>query len=147
MAGYDALIKGVNVTPEAGFRYYRFDRNSYTDAAGQSVSSKKMDVLTAVLGTKVSKDFVTCGGTHWKPEARLALTYDIVSDKDNALVGLQNGASYFVEGERLKRFGVETGAGIVIDVNDKLETRVGYEGKFRDNYTDHSGVLNLKYKF
>lgn len=147
MAGYDALIKGVNVTPEAGFRYYRFDRNSYTDAAGQSVSSKKMDVLTAVLGTKVSKDFVTCGGTHWKPEARLALTYDIVSDKDNALVGLQNGASYFVEGERLKRFGVETGAGIVVDVNDKLETRVGYEGKFRDNYTDHSGVLNLKYKF
>ena len=147
MAGYDALIKGVNVTPEAGFRYYRFDRNSYTDAAGQSVSSKKMDVLTAVLGTKVSKDFITCGGTHWKPEARLALTYDIVSDKDNAQVGLQNGASYFVEGERLKRFGVETGAGIVIDVNDKLETRVGYEGKFRDNYTDHSGVLNLKYKF
>lgn len=147
MAGYDALIKGVNITPEAGFRYYRFDRNSYTDAAGQSVSSKKMDVLTAVLGTKVSKDFVTCGGTHWKPEARLALTYDIVSDKDNALVSLQNGAGYLVEGERLKRFGVETGAGIVIDVNDKLETRVGYEGKFRDNYTDHSGVLNLKYKF
>lgn len=147
MAGYDALVKGVNVTPEAGFRYYRFDRNSYTDAAGQSVSSKKMDVLTAVLGTKVSKDFVTCGGTHWKPEARLALTYDIVSDKDNALIGLQNGAGYVVEGERLKRFGVETGAGIVIDVNDRFETRVGYEGKFRDNYTDHSGVLNLKYKF
>lgn len=147
MSGYDAQVNGVNVIPEAGFRYYRFDRDSYTDAAGQSVSSKKMDVLTAVLGTKVSKDFVTCGGTHWKPEARLALTYDIVSDKDNAFVSLPNGASYMVDGERLKRFGVETGAGIVIDVNDKLETRVGYEGKFRDNYTDHSGVLNLKYKF
>ena len=147
MTGYDTLYRGVNVTPHAGLRYYRIDRDSYTDGAGQRVKSNTMDVLTAVAGAKVSKDFTTCGGTHWKPEARLAMTYDIISDEDNAAVGLSNGTNYMIQGDRLDRFGVETGVGVVVDVNDQVETRVGYEGKFRDDYTDHSGMLNVMYKF
>ena len=30
---------------------------------------------------------------------------------------------------------------------DKIEFSLGYEGKFRDNYEDHTGLLNAKYKF
>ena len=147
MVGYDTELNSVDVTPVGGLRYNRIHRDSYTDTADQRVSSDTMDVLTAVAGVKVGKDFETCKGTHWRPEARLAMTYDITSDKENAVVGLLNGSSYFVEGERLDRFGIEAGLGLTVDVNDNVEAAVGYEGRFREDYTDHTGMVSAKYKF
>ena len=147
MTGYNAKLKNVNVTPSAGLRYNRIKRDGYKDTVGQDVSSRTMDVLTAVTGVSVSKEFRTCSGIYWKPEARLAMTYDLTADKDNAVIGLTNGSSYFVEGERLDRFGIEAGLGLTVDVNDNLEAVVGYEGHFREDYTDHTGMISAKYKF
>ena len=106
-----------------------------------------MDILTSVAGIKLYKEFETDNGSVWKPEARLAITYDLISDKENAVVSLANGSSYFVEGERLDRFGIEFGARVTAEIKDKIEFSLGYEGKFRDNYEDHTGLLNAKYKF
>lgn len=147
MTGYDTELNNVDVTPVAGLRYNRIHRDGYTDSVGQRVSSDTMDVLTAVAGVKVGKDFATGQGMLWRPEARVAMTYDLVSDKENAVVGLTNGFSYFVEGERLDRFGIEAGLGLTVDVNDNLEAVVGYEGRFREDYTDHTGMISAKYKF
>lgn len=147
MTGYNAKLKNVNVTPSAGLRYNRIKRDGYKDTVGQDISSRTMDVLTAVTGVSVSKEFRTCSGIYWKPEARLAMTYDLTADKDNAVIGLTNGSSYFVEGERLDRFGIEAGLGLTVDVNDNLEAVVGYEGRFREDYTDHTGMISAKYKF
>lgn len=147
MTGYDTELNNVDVTPIAGLRYNRIHRDGYTDSVGQRVSSDTMDVLTAVAGVKVGKDFATDQGMRWRPEARVAMTYDLVSDKENAVVGLLNGSSYFVEGERLDRFGVEAGLGLTVDVNDNVEAAVGYEGRFREDYTDHTGMISAKYKF
>lgn len=147
MTGYDTELNNVDVTPVAGLRYNRIHRDGYTDSVGQRVSSDTMDVLTAVAGVKIGKDFATDQGMRWRPEARVAMTYDLVSDKENAVVGLLNGSSYFVEGERLDRFGIEAGLGLTVDVNDNLEAVVGYEGRFREDYTDHTGMISAKYKF
>ena len=32
-------------------------------------------------------------------------------------------------------------------VNDNIELFLGYEGKFKKDYQDHSGLINAKYKF
>lgn len=106
-----------------------------------------MDVLTAVAGARVAKNFTTCNGTNWQPEARLALTYDIISDTDNALVGLSNNSSYVIKGDRLHRLGLEIGAGFSVEVNDRLEAEFGYEGQFRQDYQNHTGMINAKYRF
>lgn len=58
-----------------------------------------------------------------------------------------SGAAYRVDGEPLDRFGVELGAGLTAEVNDNVELSLRYEGQFRDDYTDHTGLLNAKYKF
>lgn len=143
MTGYDFGI----YTPEVGLRYARFKRDGYRDTADQYVSSNTSDILTAVMGVKFEKKFTTCGGTRWKPEARLAATYDLITDEDNALVTLNNGAAYEANGEHLKRFGVEFGAGINIEVNDNVDVSFGYEGHFRKDYQDHTGMVNAIYKF
>ena len=147
MTGYDMQVKGLGITPEAGLRYVHIKQDAYKDSADQRVSANDSDILTGVIGAKVSKNFELSNGMNIKPEARIAATYDLFNDDVNSVVTLANGSAYAVEGEALDRFGMEFGAGVTAEVNDKVELSLGYEGKFREDYQDHTGLINAKYKF
>ena len=147
MSGYETGYKGFDITPEAGLRYVHIDQDGYTDSIGNHVSGDDYDILTAVIGAKVGKTYALENGMNIKPEARVAATYDLMNDDVNSVVTLANGAAYTVEGDALDRFGMEFGAGVTADLNDKVVVSVGYEGKFREDYQDHTGLLNAKYKF
>lgn len=147
MTGYDFDVNGTKLTPEAGLRYVNIDQKSYTDSAGQKIKTDSSDILTGVIGAKLSKDFALESGMTLRPEARLAMTYDLTNDDSSSAVTLANGSAYRVTGEALDRFGIEVGTGVTTDVNDNLELSVGYEGRFRQDYQDHTGLLNAKYKF
>ena len=140
-------VKGFGVTPEVGLRYVHISQDAYTDSADQRVSGNDSDILTGVIGAKVTKAWQMSNGMMLKPEARFALTYDLMNDDAASVVSLANGSAYTVEGEALDRFGMEFGAGITAEVNDNVEFSLGYEGKFREDYQDHTGLLNAKYKF
>lgn len=147
MTGYDMNINGLGITPEAGLRYVHIKQDAYKDSADQRVSANDSDILTGVIGAKVSKNFELSNGMNIKPEARIAATYDLFNDDVNSVVTLANGSAYAVEGEALDRFGMEFGAGVTAEVNDNVELSFGYEGKFRQDYQDHTGLINAKYKF
>lgn len=147
MTGYDMNINGFGVTPEAGLRYVHIKQDAYKDSADQKISGNDSDILTGVIGAKVSKNFELSNGMNIKPEARIAATYDLMNDDVNSVVTLANGSAYAVEGEALDRFGMEFGAGVTAEVNDNVELSLGYEGKFREDYQDHTGLINAKYKF
>ena len=147
MTGYDMNINGLGITPEAGLRYVHIKQDAYKDSADQRVSANDSDILTGVIGAKVSKNFELSNGMNIKPEARIAATYDLFNDDVNSVVTLANGSAYAVEGEALDRFGMEFGAGVTAEINDNVELSLGYEGKFRQDYQDHTGLINAKYKF
>ena len=147
MTGYDIQLQNFGLTPEIGLRYVHISQDGYTDSADQRVSSSNNDVLTSVIGAKISKNFALENGIILKPEARIAATYDLMNDDTSSIITLANGSAYAVEGDALNRFGMEFGAGITADVNDNVELSLGYEGKFREDYQDHTGLLNAKYKF
>lgn len=148
MTGYDFnLPQAFTLTPEAGVRYARVEQDGYIDDAGQSVKSHNSNIWTGVAGAKLSKAFAADNGMIFKPELRLAATYDLKNDKGNTLVTLANGTSYSVQNTSLKRFGVEVGAGVTADLSDNVELSMGYEGRFRSHYQDHTGLINAKYKF
>ena len=147
MTGYDMQLKHFGLTPEVGLRYVHISQDGYTDSADQKVSSSDSDILTGVIGAKVSKTWTLENGMNIKPEARIAATYDLMNDDVNSVVTLANGSAYAVEGDALDRFGMEFGAGVTAEVNDNVEFALGYEGKFREDYQDHTGLVNLKYKF
>ena len=146
MAGYEAEVNGFALTPEAGLRYAHIKQDAYTDSLGQRIDAENQDILTAIIGVKTAKDFALENGTVLRPEARLAMTYDLMDGDNSAVVNI-GGASYTVDGEELERFGVEAGLGLTAELSDKWDVSAGYEGRFRDDYTDHSGVLSAKYKF
>lgn len=147
MTGYDMQVNGFGLTPEAGLRYVHIKQDAYKDSADQKVSGNDSDILTGVIGAKVSKNFELSNGMNIKPEARIAATYDLFNDDVNSVVTLANGSAYAVEGEALDRFGMEFGAGVTAEVNDNVELSLGYEGKFREDYQDHTGLINARYKF
>lgn len=147
MTGYDMQIKDLGFTPEVGLRYVHIKQDAYKDSADQKVSGNDSDILTGVIGAKVSKSWELSNGMLIKPEARIAATYDLFNDDVNSVVTLANGSAYAVEGEALDRFGMEFGAGVIAEVNDNVELSLGYEGKFREDYQDHTGLINAKYKF
>lgn len=147
MTGYDFNVNNTILTPEAGLRYVHINQKSYKDSADQRVSGDKSDILTGVIGAKVSKEWTLENNVTVKPELRVAATYDMVNDKNSSVVTLANGSAYTVNGKALDRFGMEFGAGITTELNDNVEMSLGYEGKFREDYQDHTGLVNFKYKF
>lgn len=147
MTGYDIFTKYATVTPEAGLRYIHIKTDGYTDSAMQSVSSNTSDIITGVIGSRVRKTFDTQSGLRFTPEAKLAMTYDLKHDNVTSNVTLPNGSSYSVNGKALDRFGIEVGGNITAEINDNVELSLGYEGKFREDYQDHSGLINFKYNF
>lgn len=147
MTGYDMNVNSLGFTPEVGLRYVHIKQDAYKDSADQKVSGNDSDILTGVIGAKVSKTWELSNGMNIKPEARIAATYDLFNDDVNSVVTLANGSAYAVEGEALDRFGMEFGAGVTAEVNDNVELSLGYEGKFREDYQDHTGLINAKYKF
>ena len=134
------------LTPEAGLRYTSVRQRSYTNALGAQMASKTLDTWTGVAGLKASKSFRS-GKTTITPDAKLALTYDFKRDGQARTVTLANGSSYVAEGDNMKRFGVELGAGVSVKVGNNTDIGLSYEGKFKDHYTDHTGLINVKYNF
>lgn len=147
MTGYDFHTPFATFTPETGLRYVHIKQDAYKDSAEQRISANNSDILTGVLGAKITKAWSLDNGIVLKPEAKAAMTYDFAHDAAGSVVTLANGSVYTVDGEALKRFGMEVGAGITTEFNDDVELSLGYEGKFRDHYEDHTGLLNAKYKF
>lgn len=134
------------LTPEAAVRFTAVRQKAYTDALGARVAAKNLNTATAVIGTKASKTF-TAGKHAITPEAKLALTYDFARPKEDRTVTLPDGSSYVAAGEHLKRLGMEIGAKAAVRLTNEVELSVSYDGAFKKDYQDHTGMLNLKLMF
>lgn len=155
---YDADTIGAQIatgynfgilTPEAALRYTHVKQDDHTDALGATMRSKSFDTWTAVGGVKLSKKY-TLKSNHRigiTPEIKLAATYDFERDDETNTVVLADGSSYIVEGDMLKRFGIEAGANVGVTIGNDSEITLSYEGKFKKDYQDHTGLINFKYNF
>lgn len=134
------------LTPEAALRFTAVRQKAYTDALGARVAAKNLNTATAVIGTKASKTF-TVGKHAITPEVKLALTYDFARPKEDRTVTLPDGSSYVAAGEHLKRLGMEIGAKAAVRLTNEVDLSVSYDGAFKKDYQDHTGMLNLKLMF
>ena len=147
MTGYEMNAQGYTIVPEVGLRFVHIEQDPYTDTTDQTVSSDDTDTLTGVIATKVSKTWELDSGAYITPEVKVAATYDLSNDGSTSVVTLANGSAYTVNGEELDKLGFEFSTGVTAELNDKVEFSVGYEGKFKEDYQDHSALLNVKYNF
>ena len=135
------------ISPEAGLRYTYIKQHGYTDDAGQKVGAADGQILTGILGAQYTIGYTLAPGLAWYPELRAAVTYDFIQPDMENSVTLVNGAKYDVVTENLDKFGIEIGARVGLDINRKTEVAIEYEGLFKGDYTNHTGLASLKYKF
>ena len=147
LLGYIFPVHSYDFTPELGVRYLHIKQDNYQDTAEQNVASGQSDIVTGVLFLKIDTDYLLDNDIIVKPEMRLALTYDVVNDNAASVISLPNGAVYRVEGDSLSRFGTEFGIGVNICPKEKFDIFVGYEGRFRNHFQDHTAMVDLKYQF
>lgn len=144
-AGYKAGV----LTPEAAVRFTNVKQKAYTDATGAKMEEKTADTWTGVLGAKIGQNYVLKANRKigLSPELKVAATYDFARDDENRTVTLPDGSSYTATGEAMERFGVEAGAGVTVSIANSAEIALTYDGKFKKDYQDHTGMVNLKIKF
>ena len=147
MYGYETAYKGYDVTPEFGLRYLHINQDAYKNKLGSEVSANQEDVLTAVFGAKLAKNYALENGAVVRPELRAAVTYDLFDADNSANVLLANGASYTVDGEKLDRLGFELGAKVTTKATEKVEVSAGYLTRIREDYQDHTLTVDAKYNF
>ena len=147
MTGYDIHMDALTFTPEAGLRYMNIDQKAYTDSIGSHIAGNSSDIFTGVLGAKAVYDWNITDSILLKPEVRAAITYDFVRDNATAVMSLANGSVIATDSKALKRFGTEFAVGLTTDIADNLEMGIFWEGKFRNDYTDNTGMINVKYNF
>lgn len=147
MYGFERKLGAYDLNPEFGLRYMHTSQDGYTNDLGSKVHSDDSDILTAVAGAKVAKNYELENGMVLRPELKAAVTYDLFTDDNNANVMLANGAGYRVNGEKLERLGFEFGAKVATDVSANWELAAGYDLRLRKDYSDNTLMLNAKYKF
>ena len=147
MAGYQVPLNNITVTPEAGIRYMNVRQDSYTDSIGNTTKSKSTDTFTGVAGVKFSKNITAGAYDYITPEFKLALTYDLARPSNSYSMKMANNTIVNTKADRMERFGIETALGATANINDKVEIYVGYEGAFRKDYQNHTGIINAKYHF
>ncbi len=139
-------VSGV-ISPEAGFRYVYAKQKEYTDTLGQTIEGTDSHTLTGILGAKYTLGYRLSPSMWMYPELRAALTYDFITPTMDTNVVLLNGASYTYETEEMDRFGVEIGVKMGLEIDKRTEIGLEYEGLFKGDYTNHTGVANVKYHF
>lgn len=144
------IMNGIETgifTPQVGLRYAYFNRPRYQDTAGQSIEGDNSQTLTAIIGSKIAHDFLISRELVIRPELKLAVTYDLLNENNNTLVYLPNGAAYETQTRHLNRIGFELGGAFHFNLLETTDISLGYEGRFRKDYQDHSGILDIKYNF
>ena len=133
-------------TPEAGIRYTAVFQKSYMDALGAKIRRKTVKTGTGVVGVKTTKKFQAGEGV-LETVLKGALNYDFLRGGYDRAVLLADGASYIAEGKSMKRFGMEVETGLSYKLNRKTDIGLFYTGKFKKEYTDHTGTLSVNYAF
>ena len=146
VAGYDFDVISV----EAGARYTAVKQDDYKTGLGLTVKSKTMEFATAVAG-------VRAGMTQYlrlnrkvaiHSEIKALATYDWLRDDEVRMVSLPDAsATYAMKGEPFARFGGEVGANVFFTFGTAGEIVLTYDGKFKKDYQDHTGMASLKINF
>ncbi|GHT58002.1 hypothetical protein FACS18945_3390 [Bacteroidia bacterium] len=147
LTGYEIVNRIFAIVPQAGLRYLHVSQNAFIDSIGSETHGNTSDYLTGIGGIKLSADIFKSAKFILRPELYVGATYDLVTSDINAYMTMANGSVVNVSGSALDPVAYEAGAGITMVIDNRVDLNAGYIGRFRTYYTDHTGMLTLKYKF
>ncbi|MGN1080198.1 MAG: autotransporter outer membrane beta-barrel domain-containing protein [Alphaproteobacteria bacterium] len=137
--GYADYALGGGFTATGGMRWL-FTRQGKYNIGATTFKQKDADTLTGVLGGRYDR-----ASGRFSAQARLAAIYDFVSDK-GSVKATNSGATLFMDGDRLRRFGTEAGVSVGYAARN-WTFELGYDAQIRWNYNDQTVSLKADYRF
>lgn len=126
---------------------YNPSYNEYGSVAALNVSSEKFSsLLTAGGGIRLSFP----GEDPWftgSREIRVMGTYDVISPNNTTYANFIVGSENFAIANPISPWAVEIGADFAITICKKLQVQLSYDFTLRNQYTNNSGSIKLKYLF
>ncbi|MDA8232860.1 MAG: autotransporter outer membrane beta-barrel domain-containing protein [Magnetospirillum sp.] len=147
-AGYGVALGGMTLTPTAGLRWLRVDSGSYTETGSSenlSVAAASQDQVETSLGAKIAYPVDTPVG-RVIPEVKAAWLHDLING-NVATTAQLGGASFATDTALPTADGAEIGAGLTLAATDTLSVRAEYDGQFRQDYSEHTGMIEVRTRF
>jgi outer membrane autotransporter protein len=152
--GYEiAFGGGVKVTPFAGVNFTRTETDAVTETGAGvwdlAYDERSENGIDSVLGTRLSKSFVTEGGTKITPTVELGWKHAFgdASPVANAALAGTPGSNFQIFGSEVARDTAIVGAALSVQMTDTIDAYVQYNGQFSSNYMDNTASLRLRWKF
>ena len=130
----------------SGLRYHYTKPDAYL-SAGERIEPKNTQILTAVIGTEVSKKFKQNDLIEWQPSFRLSGSYDFKSDGARATVFVSDAyTSFTADAYRLHRAALQTGVGLTTHIG-RFSLSADYDIEWRVSHFTQTGLLQMQYAF
>jgi uncharacterized protein with beta-barrel porin domain len=150
--GYAWEWKRWTIEPFVSLQYTHLDEDAFSETGAGDVSlavaERTTDSLVSELGLLLARvirrENFTC-----IPEVSLAWNYDYAID-DRVLTASfagSPGASFSLPGQDVEPHGLTTGAGLTFLFKEHVGTSLRYKGEFRNNYSAHAVVGEVRFTF
>lgn len=150
-AGHTVNTGPFRWTPFASIRYDHLYIEEYMERnAGDlnlKVNAQHYDTLQSGLGVKMGH---TADGQHGSllSELRARWLYDLLSDRQRITSTFAGGgASFATKGLRPARSGLGLGARVALATRYDIELSLAYDFEIREDFSSHSGYINVQYAF
>lgn len=148
---YPLAIGALAVEPYAGLGFSSLHLDGFTEqggAASLTAASRAEDRLWSEMGLRLSTRLPLGSDMVLVPQLGLGWQHAFGdTDQSLAMSFRDTGASFTTRGAPLARDTAVIQAGVSVTVADQLDLRVGYVGAVADGATDHSGRVNLTWRF
>ena len=138
------------ISPLGSLRYVLLDQPDYDEKGGAAalhIQNKRLrNILTMGVGARMSfpvDDWWLAGSR----ELRAMATYDLIHTRHVITANLISGSSTFTIIDSPSRVGIKLGADFGFQIFSGLQLQFSYDFEMRHRYTDHSGMIKLRYLF
>ncbi|MGB3808782.1 MAG: autotransporter outer membrane beta-barrel domain-containing protein [Parvibaculum sp.] len=152
--GYElALDRSTKLTPFAGVNFTNTKADAVTETGAGiwnlAYEDRSANAIDSVLGARLSRTFVTEGGTRFTPTIELGWKHGFgdTSPTANAALAGTPGSNFQIFGSTVSRDTAIAGAALAVQMTDAVDAYVQYNGQFSSNYSDNTASLRLRLKF
>ncbi len=151
-AGYRIKVNTMNIIPMIGFQASYLTRKSFTEkdagALNLDVDRDQASSLLGSLGVKLKKDFAIDAVT-LTPELRVKWLHEFSGDDYmlNASFAGSPTSTFTVRGDKPNRDSVALGFGLSCVTKKNLSLFLAYGANVSGDFTEHAGLLGIKYRW
>lgn len=149
--GYSFFYKKLRTTPMVSFQYMHLHTASYTetgaDALNLNVDSQDYDMAQTGLGIKVAYPFENKSYT-LTPDLHFKWLYDWIGDNQATTASFAGGGTSFgTQGFDPAQSGYDLGVRLTLNTKYRITLDLSYDFFLKEDYYEHTGILNVRYSF